>query len=147
MDETSLKCLENSHETFFAGHVIGRQHAMGSAAAHRGSMELKVDDEVARLANTFENKEALTSAGTGWRPILRDLAFDVISRGHRIRSAYLGKHGGLEVRLTNSIAQELRDAIAEANSRSLVTCEVCGEPGVQRKLSEGNTTVSCWTHR
>ena len=119
---------------------------MGSTA-HRASMQLNIDSETSRLANTFENTEALTSAHKGWKSILRDLVVDVVSRGHRIESAFLGKHGGLEVRLSNSVAQQLRDAIAEAQGRSLVTCEVCGEPGAQWSLTTGDSSVSCWTHR
>ena len=118
---------------------------MGSTA-HRASMQLNIDSETSRLANTFENTEALTSAHKGWKSILRDLVVDVVSRGHRIESAFLGKHGGLEVRLSNSVAQELRDAITEAHGRSIATCEVCGEPGVQRKLAAGDSSVSCWRH-
>ena len=119
---------------------------MGSAA-HRASMQLDIDSETSRLANTFENTEALTSAHEGWKSILRDLVVDVVSRGHRIEAAFLGMHGGLDVRLTNSVAQQLRDAIAEAAARTLVTCETCGEPGVQRSLTTGDSSVSCWTHR
>ena len=109
--------------------------------------QVTIDEETDRLASSFEDREALTSAFQGWRPILRDLTVDVLSRGHRIESAFLGKHGGLEVRLSNSVAQQLRDAIAEAQGRSLVTCEVCGEPGAQWSLTTGDSSVSCWTHR
>ena len=110
-------------------------------------MKPKIDEETDRLANTFEDREALTSAFQGWKPILRDLVVDVVSRGHRIEAAFLGMHGGLDVRLVNSVSQELRDVIAEAAARTLVTCETCGEPGVQRRPEAGDTTVSCWAHR
>ena len=110
-------------------------------------MELNIDAETIRLAYAFQNREDDTSAEKGWYRILRDLVADVVSRGHRIETAFLGKHGGLEVRLVNSVAQELRDAIEQAHIRSLRTCEVCGTVGVQRKLDSGNKSVTCWAHR
>jgi hypothetical protein len=97
--------------------------------------------------DTFET-EALARWGieihAGWRAImerlLERLEGAIAAQPHDKRDGFRiaqikEKFGRLTVYLACEATPEMRAAIQEAEEASIVTCEVCGEPG---RLGEGN---------
>lgn len=81
------------------------------------------------------------TGGTGWWPILDEYVPKIEALGGHIEQAY-EKYGTLRIDIM-PYSDEL-DALAdEAEQRSAITCEWCGQPGVEKELPDTWVTTLC----
>lgn len=90
----------------------------------------------------FSEEDVCTHVGPGWTPILKELFDKLFDLGwdgsfEQVKE----KFGGLRVYISNE-TDGMSDAIADAENKSLRTCESCGAPG-QRHPGWGWIRTEC----
>jgi len=79
--------------------------------------------------------------GEGWWPILDDCVPKMTALGGQVERAY-EKYGTLRIDVV-PYSSEMETLADEAEQRSEVTCECCGEPGVARVSRHGWAKTLC----
>lgn len=86
--------------------------------------------------------------GDGWFKIIDQLSADITAIDKDVMAVQVKeKYGGLRFYIEGG-AEHIYDLIDEAEERSLVTCERCGEPGTTRNEGWVYTMCDkCWKEK